>query len=107
MLLFVSELAYTMEVNERCDVYSFGVLTLEILFGKHPGDIVSTLLQSNGTSSTIDVMLLMDKLDRRLPSPTNDIEKEVTSIARLAIFCLSKIPRTRPTMEQVCKEFVM
>ncbi|XP_058728335.1 MDIS1-interacting receptor like kinase 2-like [Vicia villosa] len=101
------ELAYTMEVNERCDVYSFGVLTLEILFGKHPGDIVSTLLQSNGISSTIDVMLLMDKLDQRLPSPTNDTEKEVISIVRLATFCLNKIPRTRPTMEQVCKEFVM
>ncbi|KAI8005036.1 MDIS1-interacting receptor like kinase 2 [Camellia lanceoleosa] len=27
------ELAYTMEVNERCDVYSFGVLTLELITG--------------------------------------------------------------------------
>jgi hypothetical protein len=33
-----------MEVIEKCNVYSFGVLTLEILFGKHPGDIVSTYL---------------------------------------------------------------
>jgi hypothetical protein len=33
-----------MEVTEKCDVYSFGVLTLEILFESTPGDIVSTYL---------------------------------------------------------------
>ncbi|KAI5397286.1 hypothetical protein KIW84_063197, partial [Lathyrus oleraceus] len=41
------ELAYTMEVSEKCDVYSFGVLILEIVFGKHPGDFVSTMGQSS------------------------------------------------------------
>ncbi|MFQ6630676.1 hypothetical protein Gotur_008823, partial [Gossypium turneri] len=34
------ELAYSLVVTEKCDVYSFGVLALEILMGKHPGDIV-------------------------------------------------------------------
>ncbi|MFQ6630667.1 hypothetical protein Gotur_008824, partial [Gossypium turneri] len=33
------ELAYSLVVTEKCDVYSFGVLALEILMGKHPGDI--------------------------------------------------------------------
>ena len=32
-----------MEVNEKCDVYSFGVLAWEILLGKHPGDVISSL----------------------------------------------------------------
>ncbi|CDP11414.1 unnamed protein product [Coffea canephora] len=35
------ELAYTLEVNEKCDVYSFGVLALEVIMGKHPGDFIS------------------------------------------------------------------
>ncbi|XP_042479641.1 MDIS1-interacting receptor like kinase 2-like [Macadamia integrifolia] len=30
------ELAYTMKVTRKCDVYSFGVLTLEMLMGRHP-----------------------------------------------------------------------
>ncbi|KAK9019255.1 hypothetical protein V6N11_053781 [Hibiscus sabdariffa] len=34
------ELAYTMVVTEKCDVYSFGVLALEILMGKHPGELL-------------------------------------------------------------------
>ncbi|GMP79885.1 hypothetical protein CsSME_00035221 [Camellia sinensis var. sinensis] len=46
------ELAYTMEVNERCDVYSFGVLTLELITGKHLGDLISSLSSSSSFSSS-------------------------------------------------------
>lgn len=99
-----------MEVNEKCDVYSFGVLALEILFGKHPGDVISdSMISSSWTSmaSTLDIVPLMDKLDQRLPRPLNPIVKELASIVRIAIACLTESPRSRPTMEQVAKELVM
>ncbi|THG03256.1 hypothetical protein TEA_009070 [Camellia sinensis var. sinensis] len=38
------ELAYIMEVNERCDVYSFGVHKLELITGKHLGDLISSVI---------------------------------------------------------------
>ncbi|KAI8004478.1 putative leucine-rich repeat receptor-like protein kinase [Camellia lanceoleosa] len=64
------EFAYTMEVNERCDVYSFGVLTLEVIMEKHPGDLISSLSSSSSSSSsstsTADGILLKDVLDQRL-----------------------------------------
>ncbi|XP_047151308.1 MDIS1-interacting receptor like kinase 2-like [Vigna umbellata] len=88
------ELAYTMEVNEKCDVYSFGVLALEILFGRHPGDVTS-LLQSSlsiGMISTLDHMALMDNLDERLPHPTSSTLKELVSILKIAISCLTETP---------------
>ncbi|RZB59878.1 MDIS1-interacting receptor like kinase 2 [Glycine soja] len=104
------ELAYTMEVNEKCDVYSFGVLALEILIGKHPGDVISSLLGSSPSTlvaSTLDHMALMDKLDQRLPHPTKPIGKEVASIAKIAMACLTESPRSRPTMEQVANELMI
>ncbi|KAK8662560.1 hypothetical protein V6N13_092131 [Hibiscus sabdariffa] len=45
------EVAYTMVVTEKCDVYSFGVLALEILMGKHPdneGEIQSENAAQDG-----------------------------------------------------------
>ncbi|KAK3033897.1 hypothetical protein RJ639_033532 [Escallonia herrerae] len=54
------ELAYTMKVTEKCDVYSFGVLALEVIKGKHPGDIIPSLTSSSE-------LQLKDLVDRRLP----------------------------------------
>ncbi|KAJ0048754.1 hypothetical protein Pint_16681 [Pistacia integerrima] len=36
--------AYTMKVTEKCDVYSFGVLVLEVILDKHPGDVLTPFL---------------------------------------------------------------
>ncbi|KAG2675625.1 hypothetical protein I3760_12G014100 [Carya illinoinensis] len=68
-------LAYTMKVTEKCDVYSFGVLALEVLRGKRP-----------------------DVLDRRLPFPQPLVEDEVNTVVKLALKCLNFQPQSRPTM---------
>jgi serine/threonine protein kinase len=34
------------------------------------------------------------------------IMKEVVLIIRSAVACLTESPRSRPTMEEICKEFV-
>jgi len=85
-------------------VYSFGVLALEILFGKHPGDVkpLWTIV-----TSTLDTMPLMDKLDQRLPRPLNPIVKDLVSIAMIAFTCLTESSQSRPTMEHVAKELAM
>ncbi|KAF3946784.1 hypothetical protein CMV_026990 [Castanea mollissima] len=95
------ELAYTMEVNEKCDVFSFGVLTLEIIMGKHPGDLSSYL---SSPTFTIRELLLKDVLDQRLSLPMDEAAREVLSIAKIAIACLHTIPQSRPTMRKVSQE---
>ena len=90
-----------MEINEKCDVFSFGVLGLEIIIGKHPGDLISSLLSS--TFTTRD-MLLKDVLDQRHSLPMDRIVREVLSIAKIAIACSHTIPQTCPTMQQVSQE---
>ncbi|GAY68839.1 hypothetical protein CUMW_267290, partial [Citrus unshiu] len=60
------ELAYTMVVTEKCDVYGFGVVALEILMGTHPGELLSSLSSSSGPK-----IMLIDILDQRLLPPMN------------------------------------
>ncbi|KAL7208651.1 hypothetical protein ACSBR1_030398 [Camellia fascicularis] len=98
------ELAYTMEVNERCDVYSFGVLTLEVIMGKHPGDLIYSLSSSSSSSSSTSTahgILLKDVLDQRLAAPENQVAEQVFVVAKLAFACLQANPLSRPTMRQV------
>ncbi|XP_057503776.1 probable leucine-rich repeat receptor-like protein kinase At1g35710 [Actinidia eriantha] len=98
------ELAYTMAVNEKCDVYSFGVLTLEVIMGKHPGDLISSLSSSASFSlslSTTQGILLKDVLDPRLPPPRNQAAEQLVVIAKIAFACLQSNPLSRPTMHQV------
>ncbi|KAI4353911.1 hypothetical protein L6164_002831 [Bauhinia variegata] len=52
------ELAYTLSVTEKCDVYSLGVVALETMTGKHPGDFISSLRSSGAPN-----MLLKDAKD--------------------------------------------
>ncbi|KAG5545873.1 hypothetical protein RHGRI_018138 [Rhododendron griersonianum] len=102
---FPPELAYTMEMNEKVDVYSFGVLTLEIIMGKHPGDLISSLLSSSAPlTSNMSGISLEDLLDRRLPSPRNEVAEQLVVVAKLAFACLNASPRSRPTMQQVTRK---
>ncbi|XP_015887712.2 MDIS1-interacting receptor like kinase 2-like [Ziziphus jujuba] len=96
------ELAYTMEVNEKCDVYSFGVITLELIMGKHPGDLIlSHSASSSSLSPAAHQILLKDLLDQRLAPPKRRVAEEVVSIAKLAFSCLQPSPQSRPTMKEV------
>lgn len=110
IILFLSfpEFAYTLEVNEKCDVYSFGVLSLEVIMGKHPGDMISFLSSSTPSMSLtghyILPLLLKDVLDQRLSSPKDQMAEEVFSVAKLAFSCLQINPQSRPTMRQVSQD---
>ncbi|KAL7171311.1 hypothetical protein ACSBR2_036043 [Camellia fascicularis] len=90
------ELAYTMKVTEKCDVYSFGVLALEVIEGKHPGDFIMSLL-----TPAIENTQLKDVLDQHLSPPSPEVEEVVMCSVKLAIACLHVNPQSRPTMHIV------
>ncbi|KAL5582359.1 hypothetical protein UlMin_014801 [Ulmus minor] len=103
------ELAFTMTATEKCDVYSFGVVTLETLMGRHPGELLSFLLESSLKSSSSKLsaqnMLLSEVLDQRLPPPRNRADTHnVVLVAALAFACLHAKPNGRPTMKQVSQK---
>ncbi|KAI8015557.1 MDIS1-interacting receptor like kinase 2 [Camellia lanceoleosa] len=95
------ELAYTMVVTKKCDTYSFGVVALETIMGRHPGELLSSL-----ESSSAQNIMLTDVLGTCPPPPTNPIVVgNMVLVARMAIACLFFEPRSRPTMLHVSQEF--
>ncbi|KAI7741593.1 hypothetical protein M8C21_019870 [Ambrosia artemisiifolia] len=94
------ELAYNMIVTEKCDVYSFGVVALEIIGGKHPGDLLSSLNWSSSHDAVLGSIL-----DKRLAYPTDrSIEKEIMCVYNVALRCVLTDPKCRPTMRNVSEE---
>ncbi|XP_030455056.2 MDIS1-interacting receptor like kinase 2-like [Syzygium oleosum] len=99
------ELAYTMEVNEKCDIYSFGVTTLEVIMGRHPGDLISSLasLPSSSSSNSIASCSLKEVLDQRIPNPEGNVLGEVAFVTKMAFSCVSPKPDHRPSMQQLSR----
>ncbi|XP_026397270.1 uncharacterized protein LOC113292602 [Papaver somniferum] len=49
------ELAYTMKVTEKGDIYSFGVVIFEVLMGGHPSELITLISQILLQSSSANV----------------------------------------------------
>ncbi|XP_039171760.1 MDIS1-interacting receptor like kinase 2-like [Eucalyptus grandis] len=92
------ELAYTMKVTEKCDVYSFGIVAIEVIKGRHPGDSLSSLLAPVGMEISV---VLKNILDSRLPTPMPGIKDELLTILKLAVACISDNPQLRPSMKKI------
>ncbi|BBH09386.1 Leucine-rich repeat receptor-like protein kinase family protein, partial [Prunus dulcis] len=86
---------YVAPVTEKCDVYSFGVLALEVIMGKKLGDFVSSFSFPSTTYANIS---LKDAMDQRLPPSTPQLQDELVTIARLSVACRHSHPQSRPTM---------
>ncbi|EOA15967.1 hypothetical protein CARUB_v10004062mg [Capsella rubella] len=93
------EYVYTLRVNEKSDIYSFGVVLLELVTGKQPTDqelgekdlgkwVCSTLDQC-GLESVID-----PKLDLRF-------KEEISKVIHIGLLCMSPLPLNRPSMRKV------
>ncbi|KAM7508046.1 hypothetical protein LguiA_018499 [Lonicera macranthoides] len=96
------ELAYTMAVTEKCDVYSFGVVALEIIMGRHPGNLLSSFTSPSTQNPTVN-----DVLDPRLSCPADRlVEWDIVLVMRMAFSCLRSKPKSRPTMRSVSQEFL-
>ncbi|XP_022967839.1 MDIS1-interacting receptor like kinase 2-like isoform X1 [Cucurbita maxima] len=96
------ELAYSVVISEKCDVYSFGVVALEVIMGKHPGELLTYLW-----SKYTPCIFIKDLLDSRLKSPLLQIglTQSILLTLTLAFACLHPNPKARPTMQHLTREF--
>ncbi|KAI7746308.1 hypothetical protein M8C21_027337 [Ambrosia artemisiifolia] len=97
-----NEYAHTIKVNEKIDVYSFGVILLELTTGKEAsnGNENSSLAEwawQQGISGTP----ILDALDDEVMEPR--YVDDMTNVFKLGLWCTSKLPTNRPSLQEVCQ----
>ncbi|GFP94506.1 receptor-like protein kinase haiku2 [Phtheirospermum japonicum] len=95
------EYGYTNKVNEKSDLYSFGVVLMELVTGKRPiepefgenKDIVDWVLGNLKTKESVVSMV---------DSAIDEIYREsAIKVLKVAILCTARLPNLRPTMRTV------
>ncbi|POO02958.1 Tyrosine-protein kinase [Trema orientale] len=92
-----------MKVTEKCDIYSYGVVLLELLTGKTP---VQALDQGGDLVTWVRNYIQKHTLLPGLLDPRVNLEEETTvshmiSVLKIALHCTSMSPSERPTMREV------
>ncbi|XP_023762530.1 leucine-rich repeat receptor-like protein kinase PXL1 [Lactuca sativa] len=97
------EYGYTLKVDEKSDIYSFGVVLLELLTGKQPlepsfGDSIDIVEWVRGRMNRRD---LEGILDQEIAGECNYVQEEMLLVLRIALLCTAKLPKDRPSMRDV------
>ncbi|GMI78590.1 HAESA-like 1 [Hibiscus trionum] len=95
------EYAYTLRVNEKSDIYSFGVVILELVTGKPPNDPefgdkdvvkwVCVTFDQKGADQVIDPRLDLT------------YKEEICRVLDIGLLCTNALPINRPSMRNVVK----
>ncbi|KAJ0971926.1 hypothetical protein J5N97_019885 [Dioscorea zingiberensis] len=90
----------SLRINEKCDVYGFGVLILELVTGRKAveygeDDVVILIDQVRAMLEQGNALDCVDQSMGEFP------EEEVLPVMKLGLVCTSQIPSSRPSMAEV------
>ncbi|RYQ79759.1 hypothetical protein Ahy_Scaffold1g106608 isoform B [Arachis hypogaea] len=95
------ELAQSLRQSEKCDVYSFGVILLELVTGRKPVESPTTsevVILCEYVKSLLEVGSASNCFDRNL---LGFAENELIQVMKLGLICTSEDPLRRPSMAEV------
>lgn len=90
----------SLRVNEKCDVFGFGVLILEVVTGRRPVEYGedNVVILSDHVRVMLEEGNVLECVDGRMGEYP---EEEVLPVLKLALVCTSQIPSSRPSMAEV------
>ncbi|GLJ30440.1 hypothetical protein SUGI_0602580 [Cryptomeria japonica] len=98
---FAPEYAYSTKVTVKSDIYSFGVVLLELITGKNPVE------EEFGENRDIVYWISRKVLSREGASEVLDsriwhsYKNEMIQALKIAVMCVNKLPNERPSMRDV------
>ncbi|CAN6295425.1 unnamed protein product [Urochloa humidicola] len=101
------ELSKLKKANTKTDIYSLGVVMLELLTGKSPGDTtngldlpqwVASVVEEEWTNEVFDLELMKDA------AAGSETGEELVKALKLALHCVDPSPPARPEAQQVLRQ---
>ncbi|XP_073122064.1 uncharacterized protein [Henckelia pumila] len=91
----------TVKITEKCDVYGFGILVLEVATGKRPVEYMEddVVVLCDMVRGALDEGVIEECVDIRLQGKFP--EEEAIPILKLGLICTSQVPSNRPDMAEV------